>query len=532
MSPQKLLNLPHLKTVKLNIDRACNVNLHEGDYANIFGFHENITFTGWTFNEKNYKPVKKLYVVLDKHVFSVVPNLNRSDVAEKYEKIEILKCGFEVHLPRYLFFHGINTIHFLVLDDTRKQIAAQKTIKINLQERSEHIPESMKDTDDVKKKYELLLQERNILYNQLLYNYDYIHKLKNSISWKITEPFRIIADVFIHSQFIIKGSKEALRDNGIRGLIHFYKTLYKRRKNQIDDNQAALYNMFVMKNQPTRKELEKYRKNCLEFKLKPLISIVVPVYNVSERWLHKCVESVEQQIYENWELCLYDDCSTNKETVKYLKSISKKDKRIKVNFGKNNLHISLATNQAIKMATGEFIGLLDNDDELTPDALYEVVKIINNNPNIDFIYSDEDKLELDGSFSGPYFKPDYNLDLFLSNNYLCHFSVIRKTIGDKVGWFRKGYEGAQDYDLFLRVIEHANHIHHIPKVLYHWRKIPGSTAAQYSFKSYAIKSSINALTEYCQRNNIKATVENGYSPGFFRIKREILANDQVSIIIP
>ena len=268
------------------------------------------------------------------------------------------------------------------------------------------------------------------------------------------------------------------------------------------------------------------------FKIKPTISIIVPVYNVPVKWLNRCIRSVQEQFYKHWELCLYDDCSTSDETLAGLRSWQEKDERIKIAFGHQNKHISYASNQAIKMATGAFIGLLDHDDELTPDALFEMVKEINRYDSVDFIYSDEDKLEMNGSLSGPFHKPDFNLDLFLTNNYICHFAVIRKSIGDEIGWFREGFEGSQDFDLFLRIIQKTRKIAHIPKILYHWRKIPGSTAAEYSTKSYANTASIRALKDYCKQQKIVASVENGLWPGSFRINRKVLSHPKVSIIIP
>ncbi|MDO8656984.1 MAG: glycosyltransferase, partial [Nanoarchaeota archaeon] len=276
----------------------------------------------------------------------------------------------------------------------------------------------------------------------------------------------------------------------------------------------------------------KIKKETQQWSYQPLISIVVPVYNVKAEWLNACIKSVQAQLYTKWELCLYDDASTDVETIDWLKSWQGKDARIKIGFGKKNLHISGATNEAIKLATGEFVGLLDNDDELTRDALYEVVKALNANRDLGFIYSDEDKLEPDGTLSDPHFKPDFNLDLLLSINYLSHFGVVRKEIGDRLGWFRVGFEGSQDYDLYLRVIEQTKHIHHIQKVLYHWRKVPGSTAAVYAGKNYVDEASIRALTEYLKRNHIQGVVKKIENSAAFRVERTILDPELVSIIIP
>ena len=175
---------------------------------------------------------------------------------------------------------------------------------------------------------------------------------------------------------------------------------------------------------------------------------------------------------------------------------------------------------------------MDHDDTLHPNALFEVVKFINKNEEIDFIYSDEDKLTIEGYQTEPYFKSDFNPDLFLSNNYLNHFSVIRRSVFEQAGKFRKGFEGSQDYDLFLRIFSITNNFGHIPKVLYHWRKIPGSTAETYSAKSYPELASQKALNQYLTREKLKGSVEKGKFPGSFRIKREISGKSKISIIIP
>jgi glycosyltransferase involved in cell wall biosynthesis len=226
---------------------------------------------------------------------------------------------------------------------------------------------------------------------------------------------------------------------------------------------------------------------------------------------------VEDQIYTNWELCIADDASTNPKLIKYLKSLEK-NKKIKVVFRKKNGHISEASNTALELAEGEYIALMDNDDMIYPHALAETVKVLNKNKKTDFIYSDEDKITIRGKRVEPTFKPDWSPDYLLETNYICHFTVIRRTLVDSVGGFRRGYEGSQDYDLFLRVTERTNNIKHIPDVLYSWRKIPGSTAMTYGQKGYANKTSMKALKDTIKRRNLNATLVEGESPGFFRVE--------------
>jgi GT2 family glycosyltransferase len=281
--------------------------------------------------------------------------------------------------------------------------------------------------------------------------------------------------------------------------------------------------------------IEKITEEIKNFKYNPKISIITPVYNIDAKWLDKCIKSVKNQFYENWELCLHDDASTKKETIRCLKKWKKvKDKRIKISFGKINQHISGASNEALKLATGEFVALLDNDDELSPNALYENVKTLNENPQIDFIYSDEDKIDIREKRSTPFFKPDWSPDLFLSMMYTCHLGVYRKKIIDQIGSFRKGYEGSQDYDLVLRFIEKTKpkNIFHIPKILYHWRTIAGSTSDDLNSKSYAHIAAKKSLVDYLKRNEIEGEILDGKLQSRYRIKRKIKNNPKISIIIP
>ena len=207
----------------------------------------------------------------------------------------------------------------------------------------------------------------------------------------------------------------------------------------------------------------------------PLISIVVPVYNTDPRFLTEMIESVKNQIYQNYELCIADDNSTNPLTIEALKNYEN-DPKIKICYRKNNGGISEATNSAIKITNGDYIALLDHDDVLCSNALLEVVKVLQVQPKLDFIYSNEDKISVDNKLFNPYFKTDLNIELLHSQNYICHFSVIKKTLLEKIGYFESYANGAQDWDIFLRVIENTDKIFHIKKILYHWRFLPNSTS--------------------------------------------------------
>lgn len=279
------------------------------------------------------------------------------------------------------------------------------------------------------------------------------------------------------------------------------------------------------------KELtEKIKKELYNFPQKPLISIIMPVYNVDSKWLDLAIKSIEAQWYENWELCIADDKSTKNETIEYLKNIN--NPKIKIKFLEKNLNISGASNEALTLATGEYVALMDNDDEITSDALYEVVKAINDT-GAELIYSDEDSLTSNGHFTNPHFKPNYSPDLLLTHNYITHFSVIQKNLIKEIGGFRSLYDGAQDHDLFLRLTEITDNIYHIPKVLYHWRMIPTSTNSNPYAKPEAMENARKMLLDTLQRRKINGTVHHMDGMAyFFRVKREIRKMSLVSIIIP
>jgi glycosyltransferase involved in cell wall biosynthesis/SAM-dependent methyltransferase len=245
-----------------------------------------------------------------------------------------------------------------------------------------------------------------------------------------------------------------------------------------------------------------------KWKAKPLISIIMPVYNPPLDLLREAIESIKSQLYKNWELCIADDASTDPKVIAYLKTLSSQDKRFKVMFRKENGHISKASNSALDLASGQYIALMDNDDLLPENALYWVARAIHDNPDVGMIYSDEDKIDSSGKRSSPYFKSDWNEFLFRSQNMVCHLGVYRLDLVKAVGGFRVGFEGAQDYDLALRCAEKLERaqIVHIPRVLYHWRIHSGSTAMAGQEKPYAALAGVRALDEHLQRKgNIGST---------------------------
>ncbi|HEY9245662.1 MAG TPA: glycosyltransferase, partial [Candidatus Methanoperedens sp.] len=280
----------------------------------------------------------------------------------------------------------------------------------------------------------------------------------------------------------------------------------------------------------TQIRIEKIKEEIKNFSYNPKISIITPVWNPDEKWLRKAIESVAKQTYTNWELCLADGDS-KPEIRKILKEYADKNDKIKVKFLSANNGISGNSNEALSMATGEFVGLMDHDDEISIDALYEVVKLLNESTNIDFIYSDEDKIELKGKRVDPLFKPDWSPDFLLFTNYLNHFTIIRKKLLEDIKGFRTDFDGSQDYDLYLRVTELTNRIAHIPKVLYHWRKAAGSAAAMPANKSYAHNNGKKAIIDALKRREVKATIEDA-ALYRYRVKYEIIGNPKVAIIIP
>jgi GT2 family glycosyltransferase len=314
-----------------------------------------------------------------------------------------------------------------------------------------------------------------------------------------------------------------LRTDGLR------KSLELLRVTGITSHDA--YPRWVARNTRKPEELSAVAAEVAALPYQPRISIITPVYNTDPKWLRACIDSVKAQIYPHWELCICDDASSVPATIETLREYEG-DPKIRIRYAAVNGGISIASNAAIEQATGEFVALLDHDDELPPDALAEVVRYLNAHREADVLYSDEDKLDLTGARCDPYFKPDWSPDHFLTCMYTCHFMVVRRTRLDEIGGFRAGYEGAQDYDLLLRLMERTSEIHHVPRVLYHWRKLPESTASAGQAKPWALDAGRLALQDYVRRSGAEAEVLAGGFPGVYRIKRRIRGTPVVSIVIP
>lgn len=372
------------------------------------------------------------------------------------------------------------------LQELRGFLNCSEKEKDSLKEEKERLEKTLKKLEDEKdqlsKTLESLKEEKELLEEKLLELDATIKEIINSTSWRITHPLRILTSKLSRIFSFFKRSKKARKV----GKLHYT----------------------------------------------PKISVLIPVYNPKESHLRKCLDSVFNQTYENWELCIVDDGST----LPYVRSVLERYKekggeKVKVLFKNKNEHICVATNQALSMATGEFIALLDHDDELHRDALLEVVKLLNSHPEADMIYTDEDKIGFLGRRKEAYYKPDWSPEFILGQMYTCHLGVYRKSVVEEVGGFRKGFEGSQDHDLVLRISEITDKIFHIPKVLYHWRIHSGSAASSIEAKKYAYDAGLKAVEEALKRRNLKGSVEM-VIPGRYLVHLYPSGRPEVDIVIP
>lgn len=316
------------------------------------------------------------------------------------------------------------------------------------------------------------------------------------------------------------------KKNGLKALV--VKSRHKLQGLDNDYDYGEWYDL----TKPDAEELLKQRND--EFTYMPKMSVVVPVYKTPKNYLEEMLDSICSQTYGNWELCIADGSPQGEDVSGILAQYADKDSRIRYQVLGENRGISGNTNAAMAMADGDFIVLADHDDVLTPDALYECVKAINSGGNVDVVYSDEDKLDMDGgALFDPHFKPDFNPDLLTSVNYICHLLVVKRALAQRVGGLRQEFDGAQDYDFIFRCTEQAEKIHHIPKVLYHWRCHQESTASNPESKLYAFEAGARAVMAHYERMGMGAQrVEKGVDYGIYHTTFQIQDNPLVSIIIP
>ena len=311
---------------------------------------------------------------------------------------------------------------------------------------------------------------------------------------------------------------------------NIYHRLLKKSKSP--DLSLSDFKKWIQINEPSTADLQNQRNESACWDYQPLISIVIPIYKTPIDILVATLNSVINQSYSNWELCIANGSPENEKINRILTNYSSNDRRFKIKTLAANRGIAANTNEAIHLATGQYVGFLDHDDLLAPFALYSVAEVIREIPDCDLIYSDEDKIDKKGkSRFNPFFKPAFSPDFLRSCNYICHFLTIRKSLGDQLGWIRDGFEGAQDYDLILRCTEKSEKIVHIPKILYHWRVLPGSTALTVDSKSYASDSGIKALSDHLTRVHRTGNILPGPSPTTYIVDYSIHNQPLVSIVI-
>ena len=429
----------------------------------------------------------------------------------------------------------------------------KKNADIHIQNLEIHIENYQKAVRDLNK----LVQEKDV---ELVNYANQLRAISSSLSWKLTKPIRILSWVLnprsgasfidrimppggkrrieydkkqtekkyarkVSNYFKLSDEETAEFWKGIdhRKYLKYEKDLERENKGEFSD-----YEKWIKANAPTDQELEMQTKT--KFRKRPKISIVVPLYNTDTEFFRELLYSIHCQTYSNWELCLADGSN---EPLEEIISMTKNDKRIKYKFLGENKGISENTNKALELATGDYISLLDHDDMLDISALYEVVKVINENNDVEFIYSDEDKFYfIDTPRYSPHFKPDFAPDTLRSNNYICHFSVFKKSLLEEIGGFNTEYNGAQDFDIILRATEKAKKVIHIPKILYNWRVHKGSTSMDTEAKPYAIEAGRKAVEAHLKRIGLKGIVSNGIHPGTYMVDYDVIGNPKVSIIIP
>ena len=339
----------------------------------------------------------------------------------------------------------------------------------------------------------ILLQEQlDLLQEQLDRTAAELLEIQESTTWRATGPVRSIL---------------SLRPGLARGLRHTAKlarrTVRRPRTARTYDDWIDAYDTL------TDQDLEAVRRAGEALAAQPLISVLMPVFDADEQALREAIESVLAQTYAKWELCIADDASTNPSVRRILGEFQARDDRVKIVTRQTNGGISAASNDALKLASGEWLALLDHDDLLRPHALFMVARVISEHPDATFVYSDEDKIDDAGRRSDPYFKPDWNRALFYSQNYLCHLAVFRRDLTLQVGGFRSAFDGAQDWDLFLRLLANApaEAIHHVPHILYHWRASQASTAFSSDAKPYSVGAATRALTDRLASDGARADVQ-------------------------
>ena len=462
------------------IDRFYNMNFYESDQR-----------------EPSYRYV---IIISKKGNKNVLKDISKQfeRIREKYKYFSLGKADFSL-LQLLLSLEGLeNKNTAKEINELNKAINEKENHIKNLESHIQNLNKAVYEKDTHINNLERMLRD-----------------IKGSRLWK---PFNTVRKLEKGTKILIKEGPGSLINR------------IKNRNRQIYP--PGHYDTWILKNEPTKMEIERQKQISKEFSYTPKISIIVPVYNTDGKILAEMMESVIKQTYDNWELCIADDASTMPHVREVLKSYMGKDSRIKVVFRKTNGHISASSNSALELATGEFVSLMDHDDMIPPNALYEFIRVLNQNPDIDMVYSDEDKIDMDKRRYEPFFKPDWSPDYLESAMYTAHLAIYRKTIVDKNGGFRTECDGAQDYDFVLRFTEQTQKIAHIDKILYHWRAVPGSTAASMDQKNYVVEAGIRALEGRLNRTGRHGTVKMSKYAGCFDMAIKLPDNPLVSIVIP
>ncbi len=326
----------------------------------------------------------------------------------------------------------------------------------------------------------------------------------------------------------------------MKEIFYRFKNIFRVLQNEGIFNLYRKYYISKIRNKDYEKQLiadakyldsSYYYDNIKKLSYKPKISVIMPVYNVDELYLIEAVESVLNQYYKNFELCIVDDCSSRKHIKDVLKKYSLTKKNVKIKYLTENKGIAEASNEALAIAEGEYVCFLDNDDKLFPTALYEVVRTLNKNREIEIIYTDEDMIDSRNNHTSPLYKPGWSPDMLLSCMYFGHLMVYKRSLIEKTGGFRKSYTGSQDYDLLLRAVSICDKIVHIPKILYSWRMLSSSTALNPESKSYAYDAAVKTIDDYLKRQDIDGKTYKTDYPGFYIVRRKISTKECVTVIV-
>lgn len=458
------------------------------------------------------------------------------------------------------------------LEEFSKQIHAREQVTSNLEHELSQLREELGQTkaqlSELESRLQALNSEKIAVIEDLNHVREELHQsraelfrttreleiIRESFGFNLMKFFtrridRIFPDGSKRGEFwkIVVASLKVARTQGIRSLLRQISEKLARREFRLITPEIRIpqvmtrdtfrasplneqYRYLLLTNQLDQNSIKAMITDISKFSVKPLISVVMPTFNTEDRWLRSAIESVLNQVYDRWELCIADDGSTRGTVSTTIREYCGTDARIKVTFLPKRSGIAAASNAALRLASGEFVAFLDHDDELTRDALFEVVKCINQHPDAELIFTDEDRIDFEGKRTGPFFKPDWSPDLLLSMNYFAHLLVLRRSVLQEIGGFRSGFEGSQDYDLALRATEKTNCIYHVPKVVYSWRMSSTSTAASLAAKPYARAAAKRALAEALERRHIRGEVLDGYNY-WYRVMYTPIGDSLVSVIV-